>query len=313
MMAFSVDGKTMTIVVLCGGVGSEREVSLRSGKGCAAAVERLGHDCLLLDLQGRDDVLRLIDAKPEVVLIALHGEKGEDGTVQGLLEWLGLDYTGSGVLASALCMDKLASKEVFRKAGLPVAPAISDLKSTDFSSLCGEWKCEKLFFKERTGGSSVGACIVGTPEEYMALPRRENRYMIEPFLPGRELTFSLLQEGKDWICLPALELKPKGPFYDYESKYTVGGTEFLLPAPLTREEYLELSDLAKRSLKAAGCEGYARVDMILTDRGPAILEINTLPGMTETSDMPAQAKAAGIDYDQLVERILLSAKAKKKS
>lgn len=296
--------KSRKIVVLAGGRSDEREVSLRSGRGCHEALRRKGHASRLIDFKGPADVETLLKDKPDGVLLLLHGAYGEDGCIQGLLEWTGIPYSGSDVAASSLGMDKFLSKLNWSSAGLPCAPGELFDEKLDFGALCRKWECDALFMKPRCGGSSCGARIVDTEQQWLELGERETGYLVEPYVRGREFTIGLLQGGDGWQALPLLELRPKGRFYDYESKYTPGGTELICPARIDEDLAQRIKDLGVAAVKRAGARGYARIDVLLSSSGPLILEINTLPGMTETSDLPAMAAAAGIGYDELVEILL---------
>lgn len=291
------------VVVLAGGISSEREIALRSGANCFEALCRLGYQSQLIDFKGRESVLQLIEMSPDAVFLMTHGEGGEDGAIQGLLDWLKLPYTGSGRKASALCMDKYASKWVLQKGGCPVAPATMWSPQLGLKQLKEEWSCEALFAKPRYGGSSVDTHLVREAE---LMKRLSPNHLIEPYLPGKEVTVGFIEETSGWKCLPMLELRPKKEFYDFEAKYTEGMTEFILPAEISSEEESLLQSLGERALTLTGVQGFGRVDFLLHEKGCVVMEINTLPGMTNTSDLPAQAKTAGIAYDQLVEKILHS-------
>jgi D-alanine-D-alanine ligase len=310
------DLKQKKIGVLMGGLSGEREVSLRSGANCLRALLDKGYDALAIDAV-RDVSQRLDEEQIEVAFLALHGRYGEDGTIQGLLEIMGIPYTGSGVLASALGMNKVAAKKVVMGSGF-LTPAYVEvggdepsadtaerieaelglpvmLKPVEEGSSLGVAKC--------TGGAAVRSSIDKVREDYGAV-------FAERFVPGRELTVGILERREGLQALPVLELVPKNEFYDYEAKYTKGLTDFVLPAVLPPPVYAAVEDLAMGAFRAIGCRGYGRVDIMVDERDvPWFIEVNTLPGMTDTSDLPAQAKAAGIPYEDLVETILLTAVA----
>lgn len=320
--AASINKKTK-IAVLCGGMSNEREVSLRSGKNCLAALHRLGYENADFVDVTKDLASELRAKGTEVALMALHGKYGEDGAVQGMLELLGIPYTGSGVLASALAMSKPLTKKLLSASNIPYAPTIvvteHDKERIDEILASIGWL--PVMLKPINEGSSVGVHKITEKSQIkQKLVETINEFggaLLEKFVKGQEITIGVLEEpaskrnGKDPIwALPILELRPKSKagFYDYEAKYTKGMTEFILPAELSDEVTGVCQETAVATFKALNCSGYARVDMIVDSEGqPFVLEVNTLPGMTDTSDLPAMAEHIGISYDQLVERILLSA------
>lgn len=297
-----------------GGLSGEREVSLRSGENCYQALRSLGYEAVRIDAL-RDVARRLVDEGVEVAFLALHGRYGEDGTVQGLLELMGIPYTGSGVLASALGMNKVASKKVARQSGIPT-PDFCEIGPDEPAAAAAARVAAALglpvMVKPVEEGSSLG--VVKCKEEAeLAVCIGEGRKLYgrmfaEGYVPGVEITVGIVErEGKPF-ALPILELIPKNEFYDYEAKYTHGMTEFVIPARLEPAVYAEAERLSLAVFEAIGCRGYARVDfMVAADGTPYFTEVNTLPGMTDLSDLPAQAKAAGISYPELVELILRSA------
>jgi D-alanine-D-alanine ligase len=308
--------KTKTVGVLMGGLSGEREVSLRSGQNCLRALLDRGYRAVAVDAV-RDVANRIDEAGVEVAFLALHGRYGEDGTIQGLLEVMGIPYTGSGVLASALGMNKIAAKKIVLSTGLPT-PAYCEIAS-DESALAAAGRIEAdlglpVMIKPVEEGSSLGVTKCGAAGDLIAsIERGRADYGVlfaERFVPGREITVGVLQRGGAPEALPILELVPRNEFYDYEAKYTEGMTEFILPARLRAKDYAEAERVAVAAFTAIGCRGYARVDMMVDEAGvPWFVELNTLPGMTDTSDLPAQARAAGISYEELVETILLTAVA----
>lgn len=297
--------KTKRIGVLMGGVSSEREVSLRTGRSIAATLRARGYDVqeIVVD-RDVDRVLR--DTPIDVAFLALHGTYGEDGCIQGLLELRGIPYTGSGVMASALAMDKLKSKQLFRLYNVSTPPyyavRASDLATLD--AVHGSFGFP-VFVKPRSQGSSVGA---GRADDASQLAlrcaealRHDDCALVERFVAGRELAVALI-DGK---ALGAIEIVPKGGFYDYKSKYTAGQTDYFCPAELPRALEEEIRELARRSHEALGCGGYSRVDFRLSPENVAYcLEVNTLPGMTATSLVPKAAAAAGMSFPALCERII---------
>tara|TARA_B100001123_G_scaffold315928_1_gene353698 strand:+ start:256 stop:1128 length:873 start_codon:yes stop_codon:yes gene_type:complete len=281
-----------TIAILYGGPSAEREVSLSSGKAVAKAIDALGHRGVLIDA-GDDLVERLRETKPDVVFNALHGRWGEDGCVQGILEWLHIPYTHSGVLASAVAMHKPKAKEVFAAAGIRCAEGkiITDINDA----------FEPPFvLKPLNEGSSVGVTIVHTSADMPAsLPSKE--VLIERYVPGREIQVAVLDDA----ALGAIEIVPKSGFYDYEAKYTDGKAQHLMPAPLEKAQYEEVCELALRAHVALGCRGLTRSDFRLSEAGDFyILETNTQPGMTPLSLAPEIAAHGGMSFAQLVARLI---------
>lgn len=308
--------KTRTIGVLMGGLSGEREISLRSGENCLRALVSRGYRAVAIDAM-RDVARRLEEAQVEVAFLALHGRYGEDGTIQGLLEMMGIPYTGSGVLASALGMNKIAAKKVARESGVPTPDYVEITREEATIEAAIRVEAElglPVMLKPVEEGSSLGvfkckdavelsACIDTGRAEFGAM-------FAERFVSGREITVGLLERDGRLEALPILELVPENDFYDFEAKYTKGMTDFILPARLEAEVYAEAQRVAISAFEAIGCRGYARVDMMVDGDGvPWFVEVNTLPGMTELSDLPAQAAAAGISYEDLVETILLTAGA----
>lgn len=308
--------KTKTIGVLMGGLSGEREVSLRSGEKCLRALLSRGYRAVAIDAV-RDVAQRLDEAGVEVAFVALHGRFGEDGAVQGLLEMMGIPYTGSGVLASALGMNKIAAKKVVGQSGVST-PDYCDIGMDEPVSTAVARILDRLdlpvMLKPVQEGSSLGVSkckdAAGLAE---AIERHRAEYgamFAERYVPGREITVGVLERNGGRQVLPLLELVPAHEFYDYETKYTKGMTEFIIPARLTPETYAAAEHAADTVFAAIGCRGYSRVDMLVDEAGtPWFIEVNTLPGMTDTSDLPAQALAAGISYEELVETILLAAVA----
>jgi len=306
--------KTKTIGVLMGGLSGERAVSLRSGENCLRALLARGYRAVRIDAV-RDTAQRLDEAGVEVAFLALHGRYGEDGTIQGLLEMAGIPYTGSGVLASALGMHKIAAKKVVRGSGLPTPDYREIGMDEPANAVAARIEADlglPVMVKPVEEGSSLGVCKCKDLSELVRgieQGRREFGPMFaERFVAGREITVGVLELDGRPQALPILELVPKNDFYDYEAKYTEGMTEFILPARLGPEVAAEAERVALGVFAAIGCRGYARVDLMVDDAGlPWFMEVNTLPGMTDTSDLPAQAWAAGISYEDLVETILLTA------
>jgi D-alanine-D-alanine ligase len=326
----------MKVAVLMGGTSSEREISLRTGRGMAQAVRRLGHEVLAVDAangrllpageEERAARLEAIEAAEpttltraealrdaDVVLIALHGGAGENGTLQALLDLAGKAYTGSGVMASAVAMNKAMSKRLFVAGGVPT-PAWVLMQAEDDAARrlrAGTVSPDiaalgfPLVVKPNEEGSTVGLSIVQTPADLPAAFDLAARFgyevLLETFIPGRELTVAVLGDEP----LPIVEIRPKSGFYDYESKYTAGKSEYFCPADLPEAQAEEVRRLGVRAARALECRGVSRVDFRLDPGGTAwCLEVNTIPGMTPTSLVPMAAKAVGMSYDQVVQRML---------
>lgn len=306
--------KNKKIAVLCGGVSGEREVSIRSGKRVFDSLISQGLDAVMIDTK-EDFIPRLKQEKVELACIMLHGTYGEDGAIQGLLEILGIPYTGSKVLASALGMNKIASKRVWESLDIPTPKYAAIDNTMDVEAKCRE--LEKIFpfplvVKPSSEGSSLGVTILKEPVGFADVVRdtvqRYEEILVEEFISGTQITVGILESNKEFKALPVLELRPKTDFYDYNAKYTKGMTEFIIPAGLSRQVYLNSQDTALKAFRALGCRGFARIDMIVDKDGvPYVHDANTIPGMTDLSDLPAQAAADGMSYDELVLHILESA------
>ena len=289
------------VAVLMGGWSAEREVSLRSGKACADALDRLGCRVTPIDVT-REIAAALAAAKPDVALNVLHGRPGEDGTLQGLLEILGIPYSHSGVLASALAMQKHYAKALFRAASIPVA---EDRVVSRFEAAKAHVMPPPYVVKPVAEGSSVGVFIVTKehPNPPQELFRDDwpfgDTVMVERYIPGKELTCAVLGDR----VLDVIEIVPATRFYDYEAKYAAGGSRHLLPAPILPNVYQEVRRLSLAAHSALGCRGVSRADFRYDDQGTGkliCLEVNTQPGMTETSLVPELAAYAGITFDELV-------------
>jgi len=301
------------IAVLYGGKSAERDVSLRTGTAIYEALQSKGYNTVLIDV---DDhiVEHLRAAQIDVAFIALHGRYGEDGTIQGLLELLGIPYTGSGVLASALAMDKAMTKKIFLQDGIPT-PIYMLVEQKDdldrkIAAILAQMRLP-LIVKPSMEGSSIGLTMVQQETDLTAALKTAFEYsekvLIEEFVKGTEITVGLI--GNDVLqALPIVEIRPVKGLYNYEAKYTVGMTEFIVPATLGPTVYQHAQQLAVQAHRALGCRGVSRVDMIIDAAGkPWVLEVNTMPGMTATSLLPKAARQAGIEFADLVEKILLLA------
>jgi D-alanine-D-alanine ligase len=292
---------TKHVAVLMGGWSAERDVSLRSGRACADALRRVGYRVTEVDVT-REVAAALAAAKPDIALNVLHGRPGEDGTLQGLLELLGIPYSHSGVMASAVAMRKDYAKTLFRAAGVPVA---QDLVASRFEAAKRHLMPPPYVIKPVAEGSSVGVFIVteAHPHPPQELFRDDwafgDALMIERYIPGKELTCAVLGDR----ALDVIEIVPATRFYDYEAKYAAGGSKHLLPAPILPNVYQEVRRLTLAAHNALGCRGVSRADFRYDDRGTGelvCLEVNTQPGMTETSLVPELAAYAGITFDELV-------------
>lgn len=312
----STISKDTKIGVLYGGLSSEREVSLRSGKNCFDALQRLGYkNTILVDVQ-KDVAVKLTENPIDIAFLALHGTYGEDGCIQGLLEIMGIPYTGSKVLASASGMNKAVSKSIFASNNLPVLPSVTFSSLELSNGIKGKLQNLKLKFpvmvKPVSEGSSVGMSKVNQNENLYDAVMHAGNYrdgvLVEEYIIGKATTIGVLDIGRNTIATPILELRTKTEWYDYKAKYTEGMTEFVLPAELDEKTTKLTQHYAVCAHKTLGCKGVSRVDFIISDDNiPYILEVNTLPGMTNLSDLPAQAKCMGIEYDTLVDILLHSA------
>ena len=302
--------KKTRVALLSGGVSSERAVSLESGNQVFAALDKQKYDVCRYDPQS--DLPRLVAEADQIdiALVILHGPFGEDGTVQGMLDLLGIPYQGSGVLGSAIAMNKLVSKQLYEKFGIPVPPYLALARH---DRLDPEAISQRLGFplviKPVAGGSSIGMSIVKSPEALAAGVAQALQYdtgvLLEAYLAGVELTCGVI--GNEHLeALPLIEIVPDKahPFFDYTAKYTAGATQEICPAridPALAEKAQSYGLMAHRALN---CRGYSRTDMILKDGEIFVLETNTIPGMTPTSLLPQAARAAGMSFSQLLDRLI---------
>jgi D-alanine-D-alanine ligase len=305
------------VAVLKGGRSLERQVSLRSGAHVEDALERAGHEVIGIDV-GQDFLVRLREAAPDVAFIALHGPGGEDGTIQELLEALGVPYTGSGVAASMRCADKMLAKHTLRDGGLPTPDWVTFSDSSFRELGAGEvldaidGRLEfPLVIKPNSQGSAIGIRLASTPDAVpaaiLAAFSYDPKVLIECFVAGRELAISVITRPDGSAeALPIVEVIPRGrDFYDFTARYDIGRTDFACPAELPSQVAGRVRAVAVAAYEALGCDGFARVDMILSpEHGPQILELNTIPGLLDTSTLPQAAEAAGIEFDELVGRAL---------
>jgi D-alanine-D-alanine ligase len=308
----AAQARTMRVGVLMGGLSVEREVSLRSGAAVAKALRGLGYEVVEIDAQ-KDLPARLLAERVQLAFIALHGRYGEDGTIQGLLESMFIPYTGSGVLASAVGMEKVFAKQIFLGHGLPAPQhlAFFDVRSALAASDALPFPFP-VVVKPSREGSSVGVHVCKTRDQLKAALEDAARYagaiLIEQFIKGREVQGAVLDDES----LGAIEIVVAREFYDYQAKYQAGsGTRYLFPAPLPPDQYQRVNEICLAAHRALGCGGATRSDVIATETGEVfLLEVNTLPGMTELSLLPKIAQGRGIDFPQLCERLLLGASLK---
>ena len=315
-----INSQKITIAVLQGGISAEREVSLNSGSNICEGLRNLGFQTKVYDAADLSFIEALQKTKPDLVFNALHGKYGEDGKIQGLLEILGIPYTGSGVLASSLAMNKNMSKAIFRQLNLRTPQDIFvegfTLDLDDEIALYALFdKAQKklgrnIVIKPNEEGSSVGVSIVKKCEDFpeairLAL-KNDEAALIEEYIPGREITVTVLDDVQSgsW-ALPSIEIVPKTEFYHYENKYVAGATDFIVPARISESETAACQELAIAAHNAVGASGYSRSDIRLNNEGVAyLLEINTLPGLTKNSLVPRAAAKAGIELPDLLLRII---------
>ncbi len=308
-MQYTIQNKDAKIAVLCGGMSSEREVSLRSGKNCLGALHRLGYKNA-----------QIVDVTPNVMndlkgfeyaYNTLHGKYGEDGCIQGVLEIMKIPYTGCGVMSSAICMNKEYTKKVLStNKNIPLIKSAFVKKGDDLMKAV-EGLNYPLITKPVSEGSSFGMTKVNKPEELQSAYEEAIKFnddvLIEEFVDGFFITVGVLEKDGKAFATEILEIRTKTEWYDFDAKYTKGLSEFIVPATGLSKEATELTKkIAVEAHETAGCSGVSRVDFMVKDDKPYFLEINTNPGMTDTSDLPAQAKVCGIDYDNLVLMILNS-------
>jgi D-alanine-D-alanine ligase len=300
----------LTVALLSGGISSEREVSIKSGDQVYAALNKDKYRVTRYD--PKTDLIRLVADAPfiDVALIILHGPYGEDGTVQGLLDLLGIPYQGSGVLGSAIAMDKLVSKKLYEKSGIPTPIYITiNREDAQKAETCLKRIGLPLVIKPSKGGSSIGMAIVKTPDSLEPAIREAFRYddtlMVETYVQGTELTVGVIG-NRDLKALPVIEIIPDSryEFFNYHAKYLPGASQEICPARIDAALTEKAQTYAKMAHRALFCEGYSRTDMMLEGRELYILETNTIPGMTETSLLPLAAKTAGIPFSRLLDILI---------
>lgn len=298
--------KNFTIAVLSGGLSSERDVSIQSGKQVTRSLKRLGFSVIEIDV-GRDVADKLKDANPDLAFMALHGSFGEDGTIQGLLEILGIKYTGSGVLASAIGIDKCMSKKIFITEGLPT-PRFIELENHDNDLSEVENFGLPLVVKPNCQGSSVGISVVRDKANLKNAINEafnvDTKILVEEFIEGREIQCGILGNDKP-VALEPIEIVSKNDFFDFEAKYDPSLADEIVPAPITNEEKSLIQEYALRAYKAIGCKGFSRIDTFLKCDGSVFVsEVNTIPGLTENSLFPKEAKASGYSFDEMIQKIV---------
>ena len=295
--------KNKKIGVLCGGTSSEREISLMSGKAVYEAIKKLGFDVVLIDVD-KNVATKLVKEKIQIAYVILHGAMGEDGTIQGMLEIMGIAYTGCGVFSSSASIDKIISKKMFEYAKIPTAKWFTIEKNKPF-----DMPKFPVVVKPASQGSAIGVSIVKNKKEFKKAVKLafsfEDRVLVEQYIKGMEITVGVLN-GKP---LPVIEIVPKGKFYDFKSKYTLGQSTHIIPARLPNKVLKKAQDIALKIFSEFMCNGICRVDMIVDKKNSIyVLELNTLPGMTQTSLFPDAAKYIGMSFENLVLEILKSAR-----
>jgi D-alanine-D-alanine ligase len=303
--------KKVKVGMLMGGLSQEREISLKTGKAIQKALAEKGYNVCPIDV-GQDISETLVKKKIECAFLALHGKFGEDGTIQGMLELMRIPYTGSGVLASALALHKIVAKKVFLYEKIPTPPFEvfyrEEIEKDPQKAIGIPFP---YVVKPAREGSTIGVSVVRTEEAGVRALKEAGKFdkeiLVEEFMKGKEITVGVLED----IPLPIIEIVPKSGFYDYHSKYTKGETQYIIPARIPREKYLLAQEISLKAFHALGCSGFARVDLMTDEDGnPYVIDVNTMPGMTETSLLPKAAEFAGIPFGDLVERILLGASLK---
>lgn len=305
--------KSKYVVVVCGGYSTEREVSLRSGNAVYNGLKKAGFENLELFDLTRDNMGQLLSKHPDAVYLALHGEGGEDGCIQGMLELARIPYTGPGVGASAVCMNKILTKQVLAAYDIPTAKFLVKRQEE-----CGDVAAVTKELVDRIGlpmvlkspcqGSSIGVVIVKREEDMAAgiaeVFRYGNELLAEEFLTGVEITLPIMG-NEELHILPDIEITSENEFYDYQAKYTNGMCHHIIPARISQEDRTRVKEIGARAYRALNCVGLSRIDFIVDEeKGPMVIEVNTLPGMTEMSLFPDSARSAGIPFEELVAKIL---------
>lgn len=311
--------KNQVVAVVMGGPSAEREVSLNTGAAIANALREYGYTNVVeIDLDPRNFGKQLAESKAEVVFNAVHGLYGEDGRLQTLLEIRGMPYTGSGMIASVSCMDKVITKRMLRDAGISTpACLIVNKKESGIKEKIMQRFSLPVVIKPASQGSSIGVEIVKVEKQLDEALANAFKYsrdiLVEEFIGGKELTVSMMQKDGEVVALPVIHIAPHSGMYDYHSKYTKGATEYICPADLDEETTKKVQEISKQAYEVLGCSGVARADVMLDEEGNGyVLEINTVPGMTATSLVPKAAAAAGISFPELCNIILQSASVNNK-
>ena len=307
-MPCSFKPEEVKVALLAGGKSAERDISLLSGEGSKEALEQAGFPVTVFDPAKKEDLVALIEGDFDVAFLALHGKYGEDGTVQGFLETIGLPYTGPGVWASATAIDKMKTKEVYRAAGIPTPYSMTIDSSEVPASSVVDTVGSHCVVKAATQGSALGVYVCDGVEEVAAAIEKvfevDSCAFAEPFVQGSEFTVAVLGND-DPYTLPVIKIVPSHEFYDFESKYVQGGSQHICPAPLTEQETAAAQTLAVEAHKALDCQGVSRTDLIQDAEGKFwVLETNTIPGMTSTSLLPDAAGAAGMSFPELCVKLI---------
>lgn len=308
-MAGTLDPTTCKVALLSGGISGEREVSLASGKSVGEALRNTGYQVTILDPAEKNDLMKLIEGPFDVAFLVTHGKGGEDGTLQGFLETIKLPYTGSGVCASAIAMNKSKAKQVYCEAGLPTLPSVTLHKVEGYSldDIIGKLG-DHCVVKVAAEGSSIGLYIEEGRENIAAAIEKAftqgEEVLVEKFCAGRELTVGVIGND-DPTALPIIEIVPRNEFYDYDAKYSPGGSTHICPAEIDEPIAAKIRSCAENAHKALGCRGVSRTDFILEENGDFwMLETNTLPGMTATSLLPDAASKVGMSYEELCTKLI---------
>lgn len=305
----TLDPSQCRVALLAGGKSNEREISLASGKGAREALEAAGFPVTMIDPADKNDLKKLIDEAFDVAFLCMHGKFGEDGTIQGLLDVLGIPYTCSGVWSSALAMDKSKTKIFYERNNVPTPPSLTVFKddAIDVAEVVKKLG-SNVVVKPATEGSAIGVFIVNGEEEIVEALRRafeiDSEVLIERYVKGREFTVAVLG-NKDAVAFPVIEIVPKSDFYDFESKYAPGGSQHICPANIPDDLASRLKDAAVAAHVALSCSGTSRSDFLMEEDGTFwVLETNTIPGMTATSLLPDAASAAGMTFPELCTKLI---------
>ncbi len=297
----------MKIAVLYGGESPEREVSLKSGRAVAKALGKRGYRVCLLDPAKKNFFKKILEVKPDRAFIALHGGMGEGGVIQGFLEVLGIPYTGSGVRASAICLNKILTKKVLAYHKIPT-PAFVEVQRGEKISL--PFRLPAVV-KPANLGSTIGIKIARTQRQMQSAVKEcfllDGQVFIEEYVSGTEVTVGVLGKTNSPEALPVIEIETPTGFYDYEAKYTPGGSRHIIPPRLNDRTVKKIEEISLAAYKTLGCSGFARMELIVRENVPYVLDVNTIPGLTGTSLLPDAARAKGISFEKLCEKIILSA------